>query len=580
MRLLLLTLLFIAAAGNGLAQHRQPKPVVKDSLSSDVFIDLVEKTLFDYYGEIANLPNSETIFNDLEKETRDDISDQEICERIKAMNELSEFKFDCNAITVEAIKTFIRTRKSFVRICMGRSSLYFDMYEEYLHKYELPKNLKYLSVIESALSPQIKSRAGALGLWQFMYGTGKLYGLKDNSYFDERMDPRKATDAACRYLKKLHDIYNDWNLALAAYNAGPGNINRAIRRAGGKVSYWAVRPFLPKETQQYVPRFIAATYLFVYAKQHGVTAAPSAYRYYQLDTMCLKKGVRMNTISDLIGWGADSIRYFNPVYKGTYIPKTEPNQCITGPLTYIGRLVSLEDSLYKMTNDIDKIEDNNTLDPDNIYPLNTTEVYELHTVKSGETLTNIAAKYNVSLTLIKQENNLTTNTVKVGQELKIPRKVISSVQTTGIEIQTFVDTVYFDTLVERIHVVQRNENMDVISKIHGVSKDSIIKWNGLKDEWINIGQKLSVFKIEQIYRLEQNTAPVNTSVPNAAQQPKPAIPKPAVPAASKPQYHVVRSGELFNRIAGKYNLTQAQLQKLNPNVNPNRIAVGQKLRVK
>lgn len=562
----------------GWSQTRQPKPVVKDSMSSDVFIDLVEKTLFDYYGEVSNLPNHQSILNDLEKEGSDEISDQEICERIKAMNELSSFKFDCNAITIDAIRGFIKSRKSFVRICMGRSSIYFDMYDEYLHKHELPKNLKYLSVIESALNPQIRSRAGALGLWQFMYGTGKMYGLKDNSYYDERMDPRKATDAACRYLKKLHDIYDDWNLALASYNAGPGNVNRAIRRAGGAKSYWAIRPYLPKETQQYVPRFIAATYLFTYAKKHAITAAPTAYKYHQLDTMCLKKGVQMSSIKDLIGWEVDSIKYFNPVYRGTYIPKTEPNQCITGPLTYIGRLVSLEDSLYRISTEIEKQLEVPTQDPNEIFPLTTTTVYQEHTVKSGETLTSIASKYNVSLTLLKQENNLTSTTVRLGQTLRIPQKVVSSVQTTGVEIQSFVDTVYFDTLVQQIHIVQRNENINVIAKIHAVEKDSIVKWNKLSDEWINIGQKLIVYKTEKAFRLETNTAPVakETAVKTPVQTPKPTTPQPVV----KQQYHVVRSGELFNRIAAKYNLTQAQLQKLNPSINPNRITVGQKLRVK
>lgn len=564
----LLTAFLLFLSSYAFNQARQPKPVVKDSTSSDVFIDLIEQTLQDYYGQIAKLPNSETILNALEAESSEEISNEEICKRIKAMNELSSYKFECNAIVINAIKSFIKTRKSFTSIVLGRSPIYFDMYEEYLNKYDLPKNLKYLSVIESALSPRIKSRAGALGLWQFMYGTGKMYGLKDNSYFDERMDPRKSTDAACRYLKKLHEIYNDWNLALAAYNAGPGNVNRAIRRAGGKVSYWAIRPFLPGETQQYVPRFIATTYLFVYAKHHQIKAAPSPYTYYQLDTMCLKKGVKMEDISKLVDWSIDSIKYFNPVYKGTYIPKTEQNQCITGPLTYIGKLVSLEDSLYKIPTESDEA----TQDPTNttqLYPTETT-VYEDYTVKQGETLASIAAKFNLSKELLKQENRLTDENIKPNQVIKIPRKVISSVQSTGEVITT--DTLYFATTVEKIHIVQRNENLATIAELYHVDKDSIAVWNDLDDKWINIGQKLIIHQPTKSFKVNQSAPKPNTTSNVPA-------PKPATPTAT-PQYHTVRSGELFNRIAAKYHLSVAQLQKLNPKINPNRITVGQKIRIK
>lgn len=554
------------------AQVRQPKPVEKDSLSSDVFIELIEKTFFDYYAQASKLPNSDVIFSELEKDGVDDISDAEICRRIKLMNETSAYKFDCNATTIGAIKGFIKSRKAFVKICMSRSDIYFDMYDEYFAKYDLPKSLKYLSVIESALMPRIKSPAGALGLWQFMYGTGKMYGLKDNSYMDERMDPRKSTDAACRYLKKLHEIYNDWNVALAAYNAGPGNVNRAIRRAGGRVSYWAIRPFLPKETQQYVPRFIAATYLFTFAEQHNIQAVPSTYTYYQLDTMCLRKGVNMSAIRDLIGWEIDSIKYFNPTFKGTYIPKLETKQCITGPLTYIGKLVSLEDSLYKKSEGTQIIVADNASDPSEIYPLTSTTVYEQHIVQTGETLPMIANKYNVSLEFIKQENNLQTNDVKPNQLLKIPRKVISSVHSGG-EYQLIYDTVYYDTVLTTVHVVQRNENLDVIADLHKTSVDSLMAWNNLDDKWINIGQKLTIYETTKSFNVKEVAKKVDAQTETPPKQTTQTT-------TVKPQYHIVKQGELFNRIATKYNLSSSQLQKLNPNVNPSRITVGQKLRVK
>jgi membrane-bound lytic murein transglycosylase D len=235
---------------------------------------------------------------------------------------------------------------------MGRSALYFDLFGEKLAEYGLPQELRYLSVIESGLRPQVKSRAGALGLWQFMYKTGLYFGLEENSYIDERMDPEKATDAACRYLKQLYGIYGDWNLALAAYNAGPGNVNHAIKRSGGKTTYWEVRPFLPQETQGYVPNFIAAAYLITYHAEHNIVPMEAKVHNAQLDTMCMKDGVHMNTISQLANWDLEDIKALNPVYKTAFIPKMSPARCLTGPMEKINLLVSLEDSLYALEKSI------------------------------------------------------------------------------------------------------------------------------------------------------------------------------------------------------------------------------------
>lgn len=572
---LLLILLIATSFQFAVSQTRRPKPAVKDSSSSDVFMDLVDQTLFDYYKNISKLPNSETILNTLEADSDiEEVSDAKICKRIAAMNELSTYKFDCNAITLQAIRGFMN-RRSFVSICLGRSKMYFGLYEKYLEKYDLPHNLKYLSVIESALNPTVRSRAGALGLWQFMYGTGKMYGLQSNSYFDERMDPEKSTEAAVRYLKKLYDIYADWNLALAAYNAGPGNVNRAIRRSGGKVSYWAIRNYLPRETQQYVPRFIAATYTFVYAKQNGIKAAPSDYNYYQLDTMCLQKGVKMSSIESLIGWKVDSIKYFNPIYKSTYIPKTTPPQCISGPLTYIGRLVSMEDSLYREPTE-DVVVPPATSNPNDLYPISTTTVYEDYVVKKGQSIEDIAAIYNISPTLIKQANNLSDEEdLLEAQRIKIPKKVVSSIQTSGIHNVIIYDTIYYDTIVDFVHIVSRNENLTLIANKYKVKVDSIIYWNHLKDKWINIGQKLKIHGTEKKFVLKPSTNQSKSETNKSLE-----VKSVTKSTHTKPHYHTVRNGELFNRIASRYGLSVAQLRRLNPRVNPNRISVGQRLRIK
>src|SRR5690606_5215859 len=187
-------------------------------------------------------------------------------------------------------------------IVLGRSELYFNMFEEKLAKHGLPIELKYLAVIESGLRPSAKSRAGALGLWQFMYRTGKFYNLNQNSYIDERMDPELATEAAALYLKKLHSLYDDWNMALAAYNAGPGNVNKAIRRSGGKMTYWGIRPFLPRETQGYVPNFITVAYMMTNHTLHNLIPAPAPALAHEIDTVCLKQGIRMRTLETVLDW--------------------------------------------------------------------------------------------------------------------------------------------------------------------------------------------------------------------------------------------------------------------------------------
>ena len=254
-----LIILFISIGLGSVAQNLSLSE--KDSLNEIPFINTIEQSLNLFYAEYANDTNLDSLKKAIEENGGSilKVSDDTICNRLGRINSMTPFQLQCNETALSIIKYFIEMRQGFIKVVLGRSPLYFDMFEAKLSEYGLPIELKYLAVIESGLRPQVKSRAGALGLWQFMYRTGLYFGLKENSYIDERMDPVKATDAACRYLKKLFGIYGDWNLALAAYNAGPGNVNKAIKRSGDKKTYWEVRPYLPSETQGYVPNFIAVT---------------------------------------------------------------------------------------------------------------------------------------------------------------------------------------------------------------------------------------------------------------------------------------------------------------------------------
>ena len=508
----------------------------KDSTKSeDPFIETVEQSLNAFYAEAAKHGNYDSVINALKYEKGDvpRFADSIYCQRLAKMNEMSPFHLDCEPAALQTIKFFAENRRSFARVVLGRSALYFEMFEEKLAEYGLPMELKYLSVIESGLRPQVKSRAGALGLWQFMYRTGLYYGLEANSYIDERMDPEKATDAACRYLKKLHDIYGDWNLALASYNAGPGNVNKAIRRSGGKTTYWEVRPYLPRETQGYVPNFIAAAYLLTYHAEHNIIPMEAKYNYGQLDTICLSKGVHMETIAKATGWDLDEIKELNPIYKKSYVPLTDPHQCIKGPLIEIGKIASMEKEIFILEDDIynpkpkepevdtASVESESEIvagikvsgEPQKQVKLEPVIIYKYHTVRRGEGLGIIAAKYGTTVNDIMTANNMKSTVLYSGQSIKIPEKVILNGQELSPE-----------------------EAKKVMSETEAQTKASV------------------------------NPAPV-----------KKEAPKTVVPAK---KFYTVRSGDTATKIAQRNNLTQQQLQNLNPKVNLNRIYVGQKLRVK
>ncbi len=227
-------------------------------------------------------------------------SDSVYRERIAQMNDQSPFEYIYNGEVRKFIELYSARKRKLTARILGLAQIYFPLFEEQLDKFNMPLELKYLAVIESALNPTANSPAGAKGLWQFMYGTGRVYGLKVSSYVDDRYDPYKATIAACEHLTDLYDIYGNWSLALAAYNSGAGNVNKAIRRSGGMKNFWAIHNYLPRETRSYVPAFIAASYVMTYANEHKIYPVDPGILYYEVDTVTVRQLLTFDQISEML----------------------------------------------------------------------------------------------------------------------------------------------------------------------------------------------------------------------------------------------------------------------------------------
>lgn len=317
-----------------------------------------------------------------------------------------------NDIVRKHIVAYTTTHKSITRRMLTYGKYYFPMIEQELDKNGLPLELKIVPVIESALTPTAVSRRGAVGLWQFMLQTGRQYGLEVNSMVDNRRDPILSTEAACKYLKDLYDIYHDWTLVLASYNYGPGNVNRAIQRAGGNAkTFWDIYPYLPRETRDYIPAFIALTYLYYYHWDYGVVAYESPLPL-AVDTVMVNARLNLNIVSDSTGIPIELIRLMNPQYKTDEIPAMTKSYPLVLPQEEISHYIACEQGLIAASSA--KTPAPNTQEisvPDPI----------VHRVKKGETLGGIAKKYHVSVKQLMQWNGLRNSMIRIGQSLKIVR---------------------------------------------------------------------------------------------------------------------------------------------------------------
>lgn len=330
----------------------------------------------------------------------------------------SEIPLEYNQYVRPYIDLYTIKRRQLSSKVLAWSKYYFPEFEQALDREKMPMELKYMAVIESALNPNAVSPVGAAGMWQFMPATGRMYGLKTGTQYDERRDVQKATDAAIKYLRNSYNIYGDWLLVIASYNCGPGNVNKAIRRAGGVKNFWAIQEYLPRETRGYVPAFVAATYMMNYAAEHNLYPADNLFINYHTDTVLVDNSYNLNRIANVLDMSMEEIKQLNPALRHGIIPFTTNKITLTLPYNKAQQFTALQSSgNYKTTANNELIALNNKTG--NTDSKQSKVIY--HKVKQGDWLSVIAERYNVTVKQIKDWNNLKNNNVKQGQVLKINR---------------------------------------------------------------------------------------------------------------------------------------------------------------
>ena len=410
-------------------QDKAPGDSTYIYVSDDPILELMDSLVYSRYLQCLNFSTDTAVLNIYKYKSTDvpTFSDEVYLERINKLNSKSPFPYVYNKAVKEYIDVYaVRKRKLTSRV-LGIAKLYFPMFEEVLDMYKMPLELKYLAIVESALNPFAVSRVGATGLWQFMYKTGKMYDLEVTSYVDDRYDPYKETMAACEFMQDLYNVYGDWALVLAAYNSGPGNVNKAIRRSGGKTSFWEIKQYLPKETQGYVPAFIAVSYVMNYAAEHNLYPLEPKLTYYHLDTLEIKKDLYFEQVSTVLKISQDDLRFLNPQYKRNFIPASEGTQKLILPIKLVGDFINNQENIYKIVTQEEKSRKQQLLAELEVTPgkpnaAGSEEAPEFiyHTVKKGgQSLSAVCTKYGCTAADIKEWNKLKSSNLFLGQKLKI-----------------------------------------------------------------------------------------------------------------------------------------------------------------
>lgn len=435
--------------------------------------------------------------------------------RIKAMNSLMTLTY--NSIVRSFIHVYTQKKRDKLEQILGLQEYYFPFFEQALDAYGLPLELRYLPVIESALNPRAVSRAGATGLWQFMYGTGKMYGLQVNSFVDERRDPHKSTDAACRFLKDLYDMFGDWILVIAAYNCGPNNVKKAIRRSGGKNDYWSIYYFLPRETRGYVPAFIAAMYAMNYHKEHNIKALKVDMNY-PTDTIHIRRNLHFRQVADVLNISMEQLRDLNPQYRLDIIPGQYKTYDLRLPVEYMFAFIDLQDSIFAyqdsvLNNHYELLRDPQSFVLRNVHTAPSGNIERLYyTVKQGDNLGYISQWYNVRVSDLRHWNNIRGNTIHTGQKLVVYVPANKAHHYKKINNMSFVQKQQIVCKPIAVAPVESNSKTDsggytyyivrpgdtlwsIAKKYPGVTEADILRLNNIADkDKIVTGQKLRIMK--------------------------------------------------------------------------------------
>ncbi|MCF7566759.1 LysM peptidoglycan-binding domain-containing protein [Sabulilitoribacter arenilitoris] len=442
--------------------------------------ELYSNNLFDtIYKSVTELTYEPVDYPELPTDT--------LKKRLKELDAKTPFNVEYNPALESVIKSYLKRRRKHLQKLMTLSEFYFPMFERELDNHNIPLEIKYLAIVESALKPRAKSRVGATGLWQFMFGTGKEHGLDVSSYVDERSDPIKSTEAAAKYLARLYKIFGDWDLALAAYNSGPGNVTKAIRRSGGYQNYWNIRHNLPRETAGYLPAFLANMYIFEYAEELGFKKLKPQFTLIETDTVRVKHMITLDQVSEVTGTPIEELQFLNPSYKLDIIPYIEKeNYVLRLPRDVVGTFVNNEEKIYAFV----KEEFAKREKPlPQFFNANDKIRYR---VKSGDYLGKIARKYGVRVSQLKQWNGLRSNNLKIGQRLTVyPRKpYIASASSTQKTTKTKPISGNVVT-----YIVKNGDSLwSIAQKFSGVSVQNIKDWNGISGSKLKPGMTLKISK--------------------------------------------------------------------------------------
>ena len=583
--------------GGGQMTKQEPKKTYLDSIKATFVKDPLASCVDSLWlKELTSLDLYDNLTEDIKTINLDQKVDYELPtalfkERLKKLDEKSPFNIEYNVGLENIVKSWLKNRKKSFERLMAISEYYFPMFEEALARQNVPLEIKYLAVVESALNPEAVSRVGATGLWQFMYQTGKQYNLHIDSYVDERSDPLKASDAAAQYMANMYKIFGDCDLVLASYNSGPGNVAKAIRRSGGQQNYWNIRKFLPNETAGYVPAFLATLYIYEYHKEHGIVPQRALVKHFQTDTVMVKRQLTFKQISDLLDIPVAQLQMLNPSFNKKVVPYYfDKKHFIRLPQDKIALFTSNEDKIYAYAayeeslreKPYSRIAYNKA--PDSLYVDSTRTVSrtKYHKVRRGDNLSEIANRYDVSIAQIKKWNKLKSNKAPLGRSLKIVTTETIAYKAKKKEVKpteektTAVASVDLKAAKEatkklaattadndndvaeknstpEYYTVGAGDNLYGIAKKFNVSVKDIKDWNNFDDDNLLMGTRIKILNNTDSVT---DTAVADKEVKNVE--------------------YTVKKGDFLGIIAKKNKVTLEELREWN-NLDNNSVHVGQKL---